>query len=82
MPVMRDRAPLPIRRTRGTSVALFARVRPPLHDKALRAAAAVGVSMATYVEQLIARDEVDEHGRPLWWTDAPAEQEELPLKTA
>lgn len=77
-----DPTPAGKRRTRGTSVALFARVRPPLHDKAHRAAAATGVSLASYVEQLIARDEVDEHGRPLWWPRTDPSQEELPLKSA
>lgn len=70
----------PQRRERGTSVALFARVRPEFHAKARRAAAVTGVSLATYIEQLVARDEVDQHGRPVWWpTSPPAEQEELPL---
>lgn len=74
--------PQPQRRERGRSVALFARVRPQHHEKARVAAAAMGVSLATYIEQLLDRDEVDPTGRPVWWEDPPpATQEELFQKT-
>lgn len=74
--------PRPQRRERGTSVALFARVRPQHHEKARAAAAAMNVSLATYIERLLDRDEVDPTGCPLWWEDPqPPTQEELFDKT-
>ena len=69
----------------GVSGAVSTRVRldPAQKEKAELAATALGISMTTYIEALIARDAVDERGRPVWWTDpAPGDQEELPLKTA
>ena len=42
----------------------------------------MGVSLATYIERLLDRDEVDPTGCPLWWEDSPpATQEELFEKT-
>lgn len=62
------------------TVLLQARVDPQLRAKANRAAEALGISMASYMEHLLAHEQLDAHGRPVWWTDdAPADQEELPL---
>ncbi len=69
-----------IRRPAATAT-IYARVDPDAHAKAHAAAAALGVSVAAYVEQLLARDEVDETGRPVWWEGPPStSQEELPLR--
>lgn len=68
------------RQINAPTVLLQARVDPELRAKAHRAAAAVGVSLAAYVEQLLAHEQLDETGRPLWWAEAvPSDQEELPL---
>lgn len=80
MPALPGRRPRVI--TGGTSI-LQARVNPELRDKAHRAAEALGVSMAAYVEALIEHDELDHDGRPTWWPDdADAYQGELPLQSA
>jgi hypothetical protein len=63
------------------TVLLQARVDPKARSKARQMAEAAGVSMSAFLEQLIACQDVDEHGRPAWWPEAP-DQEELPLKTA
>jgi hypothetical protein len=67
------------------TVLLQARVDPQIRAKANGIAAAAGVSLSAYIEQLIAHEELqlDEDGRPAWWPEAlEDEQEELPLKTA
>jgi hypothetical protein len=59
---------------------LHVRVDPALRMKAEKAAAVLGISLAAYVDQLLAREEVDETGRPVWWTDpVPSDQGVLPL---
>lgn len=68
------------RAANAPTVLLQARVDPKLREKAHRAAGALGISMASYMEHLLAHEELDANGRPVWWTDpAPADQEELPL---
>lgn len=47
-------------------VPIQARIDPDLRIKANRAAEALDISLSLYVAELIARDEVDEHGRPRW----------------
>lgn len=42
------------------------RVSLELRDKANRASEALDISMAAYMAELIARDQVDEQGRPSW----------------
>ena len=66
---------------RPNPVLLQARIDPTVREKANTAASAAGISMADYVEQLIARDIVDAQGCPLWLPARNAPQEE-PLKTA
>jgi hypothetical protein len=54
-------------------------------EVAQTAAAALGVSRDAYLDAVLLRerDQLDEQGRPVWWTeDAPVSQEELPLKNA
>jgi hypothetical protein len=35
--------------------------------------------VAAYVDLLLANEQLDEHGRPVWWTGpAPVDQEVLP----
>ena len=64
-----------------TPVLMQGRVRPEVRAKANAAAQAAGITLASYLERLVARDEVDLNGCPLWLTPANP-QEELPLKTA
>lgn len=71
------------RRGVSNTVLLQARVQPDRRAKAEAAAAALGISVAAYIDQLLDHEQLDEHDRPLWWTvPVPADQEELPLKTA
>lgn len=61
-------------------VLLQGRVEPAAREKAHRAAAALGISVTAYLEQLLLHDELDDRGRPLWWTEPlPPDQGELPL---
>jgi hypothetical protein len=53
------------------------RVSPHNRAKAGRAAAALGISMAAYVDALLDREQLDDQDRPLWWT--ATDQEVLPL---
>ena len=72
------------RRGVSNAVLLQARVQPERHAKAHAAASALGIPLAAYIDGLLAHEEVDEQGRPVWWSTpaVPADQEELPLKTA
>lgn len=68
------------KRAPGAAATLYARVGPEQYEKARTAAAAVGVSVAAYLDALLAHDDLDADGRPVWWTGpAPTNQEELPL---
>lgn len=69
------------RRPRGTPLhQLKARVSEAAVQRAHRAAAALGVTTAEYIEALLLHDEPGPNGRPVWWTKpAPTDQEELPL---
>jgi hypothetical protein len=59
---------------------LKARVREEAVERAHRAAAALCVTTAVYIEALILHDEVGPDGRPLWWTKpSQRDQEVLPL---
>jgi hypothetical protein len=61
------------------------RLTSPSLELVEKAAEALGVSRDYYLEKVLARagEQLDEHGRPLWWTDpVPTDQQELPLKTA
>ena len=56
------------------------RLIPEAWQKAETAAAALGVSRDAYLDALLLREQLDERGRPLWWTDpVPQDQVELPL---
>jgi hypothetical protein len=56
------------------------RLIPEAWQKAETAAAALGVSRDAYLDALLMREQLDERGRPVWWTDpTPRDQEELPL---
>jgi hypothetical protein len=58
-------------------------LRPALRAKADRTTTALGISLAAYLDELVARDRTDETGRPDWWADPvpgdQGDQEELPL---
>lgn len=47
-------------------VMLQGRVRPEVRELAAERAAAAGVSLAVYLEQLVLHEPVDAHGRPHW----------------
>jgi hypothetical protein len=68
-------------RRRGTPLRQFkARVNEEAVQRAHRAAAALGVTTAEYVEALLLHDEPGPDGRPVWWTKpVPGDQKELPL---
>ena len=56
-------------------------VLPDLCEKARASASAANLSIGAYLERLIAADQVDAEGRPLWATNdsISASQEQLPL---
>jgi hypothetical protein len=59
---------------------LLVRVDPAHAEKARTAATALGISVTAYVDALLGHEQLDEHGRPLWWKDpVPTDQKELPL---
>jgi hypothetical protein len=69
-------------------VMLAGRVAPKHRKAAERAATALGVSLSTYLDELLARElaaQLDEDGRPVrcrpeWWTGpVPTDQTQLPL---
>lgn len=61
-------------------VELKVRVLEAHREKAYGISAALGISTAAYIDELLAREELDEHGRPVWWTDpVPADQQSLPV---
>lgn len=65
------------------AVQLGARVMPEHKEKVAAIAAALGISVNAYLDALLAHEELDERGRPIWWDrPVPADQEELPLKSA
>jgi hypothetical protein len=59
------------KRAVGQRKALYAQITAEHHTKASQAAQAMGISLGAYVDLVLARDEVDATGRPLW---APAER--------
>jgi len=53
-------------------------VRETTKAKADAIADTLGISLSAYVDALIARDQLDETGRPLWWQDeTPEDHPEL-----
>lgn len=54
-----------------------ARLQESTKAKADGIADTLGVSLSAYVDALIARDQLDEAGRPIWWTGMPGAEEEL-----
>lgn len=70
------------RRHRATSdptVPMQGRVQPQTRAKARAVADALGVSMSAYLDQLVANDQLDADGRPVWWAEPDDQQEALPL---
>lgn len=65
--------------TGAATVPLQGRVAPEIRDKARRAADAAGISMATYLERLVAQDPVDDNGCPVWLKPRRDDQGVLPL---
>jgi hypothetical protein len=59
---------------------LLVRVSPGSHAKLDQMAAALGVSKAAIVDAMLGRQELDDRGRPVWWSEPTLrDQEELPL---
>lgn len=81
MAAVRGRSSRPA--TAAGTVPLQGRVAPEVREKARRAADAAGISIATYLERLVAQDEVDQNGCPTWLKPRHKDQGVLPLsKTA
>jgi hypothetical protein len=68
-------------KSKNKLVRLSPLVPPEAHAKAFANAKASGVSMGRYLAELILRDQLDEHGRPVWASEAFGEpdQGELPM---
>jgi len=65
------------------AVQLGARVQPDRKQKATEVAAALGISVNAYIDALLEHEQLDAHGRPTWWNrPVPADQKEMPLKSA
>lgn len=61
-------------------VRLVADVPPETKTLVNATAEALGISVSAYLAALLAHQELDEHGRPLWWTaPVPRDQGVLPL---
>ena len=77
MPAVKGRKRRPI----GIDVVeLKVRVREEHRAKAFGVADTLGISAAAYIDALLAREELDARGRPVWWTDpVPGDQEALPV---
>jgi len=56
---------------RNKPIATGVRLMPDRYGKAHNAAKQAGMSFNGYIEALIARDQVDETGRPLWAQQQP-----------
>ena len=52
------------------------KVPPHTRERANAIADALGVSLGRYLEQLIERDQLDQHGRPVWAAEAGLLREE------
>ncbi len=63
----------------GTRIKLYGYVTPEDYEKARTAAYSAGLSLGAYLTHLIATDEVDQSGRPLWSSAAGGAVEELPM---
>lgn len=79
MPAVRGR-----KHRTGVADAVDFKVRVSAQHRATaeRAAAALGISMSAFIEQLLAREgeALDPDGRPSWWVDpSPRDQQELPF---
>ena len=57
---------------------LQARVAVETRERAQAAAAAIGIPVSEYVQQLVLRDQVDEHGRPMWAEVVDSQQAPMP----
>jgi hypothetical protein len=58
--------PMPVATSKDGLVRLSPLVHPEIHATAFKNAKAMGWTMGRYVAELIARDQVDENGVPLW----------------
>ncbi|WP_223695376.1 hypothetical protein [Leifsonia poae] len=67
------------RGTRVKPVSVGWKIEQTSKDKMDAVAAAMGVSAAVLLEEMIDRLDLDEHGVPTWWT--PDNSEELPINT-
>ncbi len=61
----------------GNREKFYGYVLPELCQKARTAAAAANISLGGYLERLIAADQVDENGRPLWAAEPDNPEEQL-----
>jgi hypothetical protein len=56
--------------TAGPTVPLQGKVPESTRHRANAVADSLGISLGLYLEQLITRDQLDDHGRPLWAAEA------------
>lgn len=54
-----------------------ARVQETTKAKASAIADTLGISLSAYLDALIARDQLDDDGRPIWWDEATVQHPEL-----
>ena len=79
-PGIPQKQPVPRAAVRGGNREKFyGYVLPELCEKARTSAAAANISLGGYLERLIAADQVDVDGRPLWAGDHDAPDEQLRL---
>lgn len=64
MPAVKGRSRRP---HHAITVPMQGHVAPDTRAKARAVANALGVSMSTYLDQLVQQDVVDDTGRPVWW---------------
>ncbi|GAB2864620.1 hypothetical protein GCM10027026_13010 [Myroides odoratimimus subsp. xuanwuensis] len=61
----------------GVTVPMQGHVSPETRLKARAVADALGVSMGQYLDTLVANDQLDEDGRPVWWIEPDPQQDAL-----
>ena len=70
--------PAPAPDHRHGKVRLTALVEPEVHERAHRMAAAAGITASRLLAEMIARQELDENGAPVWIANL-VDQEKLPM---
>lgn len=61
----------------GAKREVRARISDDQAKKVARIADACGVSIAVYLDRALAREQLDDKGRPVWWSKEHPQQEAL-----